>query len=395
MKIFWLSVKNVISRPMSTVLSLLLLALGVGIISLLLQLNRYLEDEMTKNIRGIDLVIGAKGSPLQLILSAVYHIDDPTGNISQKEANRILKNRMVDFGIPLSYGDNYAGYRIVGTTHEYTELYHATLAEGTLWNKTFEVTLGSRVAEVLNLKIGDTFSGSHGLMNSIEVHENDSYKVVGVLNPSNSVLDQLILTPTESVWETHHDEEEHHEGDEEKEITAMLIGFKNPAALIQVPRMINEKTNMQAAVPAYEMDRLYKLMGVSITVLKYIAAVIITVSGVSIFFSLISTLKERKYELAIMRTYGASRWQLLLMMLFEGLVLTIVGFLLGILISSVSLNFISLLLDSSFHYSFSTMQWTAQEYVLMVSTLGIGLIAALIPALNAFNLNISKTLSNA
>ena len=119
MNIFKLSIKNILSKPLSSFISLALLTLGIGIISLLLQLNSLIKDQMDNNLRGIDMVVGAKGSPLQLILSSVYHVDSPTGNISYKEADKISKNRMVGSSIKLLYGDNHKGYRIVGTEKKF------------------------------------------------------------------------------------------------------------------------------------------------------------------------------------------------------------------------------------------------------------------------------------
>ena len=164
MNITLLSYRNMVDRPLSTLLSLLLLSLGVGIIGLLIQLDRHIEQQMQSNIRDIDMVVGAKGSPLQLILSAVYHIDAPTGNIDLHEAEQLVKNPLVDFGIPLSFGDSYRGYRIVGTDDSYPKLYGAEIDEGKLWSATLEVTIGTSVAQNLNLNVGDTFVGAHGLV---------------------------------------------------------------------------------------------------------------------------------------------------------------------------------------------------------------------------------------
>jgi len=139
MNITRLSWQNLVSNPLNTTLSLLLMTFGVGIISLLLLLNNQIEQQLKANLKGVDMVVGAKGSPLQLILSTIYHIDNPTGNISYKEANKLKKNSLVDLGIPLSYGDTYNGFRIVGTTHQYPELYEAKLKEGELWSRSLEV----------------------------------------------------------------------------------------------------------------------------------------------------------------------------------------------------------------------------------------------------------------
>lgn len=419
MNIFKLSYRNMTSRPLSTTLSLILLTLGVGIISLLLQVSHHIQQQMENNVRGIDMVVGAKGSPLQLILSAVYHIDAPTGNIPLHEAEELLHNRLVADGIPLSYGDSYKGYRIVGTNYKYPELYEAKVSEGQLWQKPFEVTVGAAVAHTLNLKIGDTFVGSHGLTEGGEAHAEHTYQVVGVFNLTNSVLDQLIITATESVWEIHHHHEEgkeqhegladndhhHHEHEganhteeeheDEKEITAMLIQFRNPMALVQLPRTINKDTNMQAAVPSYEINRLFSLMGIGIDTLSTIALVIMAVSGLSVFISLYNALKDRQYEMALMRSYGATRWQLVWLVLQEGLMLTLTGYLLGMFFSRIGLWLVSNLMAADYHYSFSGQVWLMEEWWLLVVAFAIGLLASILPAIHVFHINISKTLANA
>ena len=405
------------SRPLSTTLSLVLLILGVGMIALLLQVNRHIQQQMENNTRGIDIVVGAKGSPLQLILSAVYHIDAPTGNISLHEAEQLQNNRLVAAVIPLSYGDSYEGYRIVGTNHQYPKLYGASVDNGRLWHAPFEVTIGATVAQNLNLKIGDSFAGTHGLAEGGEAHEEHAYKIVGKLEYTNSVLDQLILTATESVWEVHLHEEEtetstrnenhgHEEGhmeanhetgehETEQEITAMLVKFRNPMGMVQVPRMVNESTNMQAAVPIYEINRLFSLMGVGVDTISAIALVIMAVSGLSVFISLYNALKDRQYEMALMRTYGATRWQLVALVLQEGLLLTLTGFLLGILFSRIGLWLISGLMEAGYHYTFIGWTWLQEEWWLLATALAIGLLASLLPAIRAFHINISKTLANA
>ena len=334
MNIFLLSLKNITSKPLFTGLSLILLALGVGLISLMLHIDKHLQTQMTNNIRGIDMVVGAKGSPLQLILSAVFQIDVPTGNIKLSEANALQKNRLVEYGIPLSYGDTYQSFRIVGTTQEYPALYTMQLAEGSLWEKSLQVSIGASMAEKTGLKIGNTFLGSHGLSEGGHVHEDRFYTVTGIFESSGTVIDQLILTGLESVWDIHDSHvsatvqigdsqdygSEHSESGESKEashsdnhdsngqdidqreITAMLIKFRSPMGMIQLPRMVNENTNMQAALPNYELLKLFSLMGIATTTLSMVAFIVILVSGISVFISLYLSLKERTYEMALLRT---------------------------------------------------------------------------------------------
>ncbi|MBT4324646.1 MAG: FtsX-like permease family protein [Cryomorphaceae bacterium] len=403
---FKLSIKNIFNKPLSSFISLALLILGIGIISLLLQLNTLIKDQMDNNLRGIDMVVGAKGSPLQLILSSVYHIDSPTGNISLKDAENISKNRMVGSSIKILYGDNHKGFRIVGAEKKFIELYKGVIKEGTEWNNPYEVLVGSKVYEKLNINLGDNLVSSHGLRETGQSHDEGTFKVVGLLKPSNSVIDQLIITSPESVWDihdTHNHEDDHkheHKDDHEneyddREITAMLIKFKSPMNIIQFPRQINENTNLQAAVPSYEISRLFKLFGFGIETLSYLAYLIILVSGFSLFINLFNSMRERKYEMALIRTLGASRFQLSSMITLESLVLTISGFVLGILFSRFGVMFVSSLMEESINYNFSSFKILNEEYWLLGLSILIGIISSLIPAIQVYKMNISKILADA
>ena len=412
MNIFKLSLKNIFNKPLSSTISLALLILGIGIISLLLQLNTLIKDQMDNNLKGIDMVVGAKGSPLQLILSSVYHIDSPTGNISLEEAEKISKNRMVGSSIKLLYGDNFKGYRIVGAEKKFIELYNGKIKKGKNLSKPFEVLVGSKVYSKLKIDIGDDLISSHGLRETGESHDDQSFQVVGLLEPSNSVIDQLIITLPQSVWDVHgnHDHEEEHEHDHEeehehdhneehqhddREITAMLIKFKSPMNIIQFPRQINETTNLQAAVPSYEISRLFKLFGFGIETLSYLAYLIIIVSGFSLFINLFNSMRERKYEMALIRTLGASRLQLSTMIIFESIILTISGFILGLLFSRFGVMFVSRLMEESINYNLSSFKILNEEYWLLLLSVIIGLMASLIPAVQVYKMNISKILADA
>ena len=413
-----MSIKNILSKPLSSFISLALLTLGIGIISLLLQLNSLIKDQMDNNLRGIDMVVGAKGSPLQLILSSVYHVDSPTGNISYKEADKISKNRMVGSSIKLLYGDNHKGYRIVGTEKKFIDLYKGVFKEGKEWEKPFEVIVGSKVHKNLNIKIGDKLVSSHGLRETGESHEDQSFEVVGLLEPSNSVIDQLIITSPESVWDIHdthnhndtndnfenenkhdheHEDEQEHEHDEydDKEITAMLIKFSSPMNIIQFPRQINETTNLQAAVPSYEISRLFKLFGFGIDTISYLAYLIIIVSGFSLFINLFNAMNERKYEMALIRTIGATRFQLSSMIILESLILTLLGFGLGLLFSRFGVMFVSSLMEESINYNLSSIKILGEELWLLVLSVILGVLSSLIPAIQVYKMNISKILADA
>lgn len=435
-KISWSNLKD---KPLSSFLSGLLMTLGIAIISLLLLLNKQLQDQFSRNVRGIDMVIGAKGSPLQLILSSIYQIDSPTGNIPLEEAQRLTRNPLIKTAIPLAMGDSYRSFRIVGTNQKYLDHFGATVGEGKPFAADLEVVVGPRVADVTGLKVGDSFASQHGLDANGEEHGDKKYRVVGILAPSNSVCDQLILTNVSSIWavhdhgddheeghgesheahetEKHHDEVaasasagvagpgavgmltspdepegEAHEHEGSDEITAMLIKFRNPMGMM-LKRSIDNNSKLQAALPAIEVNRLFELLGVGVQTLRGLALAIIIVAGISVFVSLYNSLKERRYEMALMLSMGATRAQLFGMLLLEGLVLALIGFVAGLALSRLGLWLLSQFVEGNYHYSLANLAILPDEWWLLAVAVGIGLVAAALPALGVYRMNISRVLA--
>jgi len=431
-KLAW---KNIWFKPLNTVLSVILLTASVAIISLLILLQEQFEKQFSSNIDGVDVVLGAQGSPLQLILSSVYQVDAPTGNISYDDAKVWMKHPFVKSAIPLAFGDNYRGFKIVGTTPEYLEKFGAKVNSGKIFDKNLEVVVGSEIAKKLNIKVGDKFFGSHGDAAEGEVHEEFEYVVSGIASETGKVIDNLILSNVQSVWQMHdhehkHSEAEenpahgeeghiHFEGDEHerehhdhdshdheheevavsengKEITAVLIKFKNKMGFVTWPRLVAQNTKMQAASPAVEINRLFSLFGIGLEALQYLAYGIMLISGISIFIALYNTLKERKYEFALLRVSGASRSQLLSLVLFESILLCFTGFILGTIVGRIALFLISSTTDEQYKMTFNPFAFVIEkEGILFIVTIFVGVVAALIPAIKAYRLNISKTLANA
>ncbi|WP_422858742.1 ABC transporter permease [Flagellimonas sp. S174] len=427
MNLGYLAYRNMISKPLNLLLSLLLLSLSVSLVTFVLQLNKQLSGQLNKNIAPFDMVVGAKGSPLQLVLSSVLHIDVPTGNIKLKDIDMLRKHPFVEKTIPVSYGDNYKGYRLLGTELEYLERYNAELQEGRLFQKSFEVVAGHGVSTRLNLKLGDTFTSSHGLVGGGDGHDDHPYEVIGILKPTGSVVDQLLISNLESVWEAHshedaeHDEssEEHHDdsheehgdqnghehehedGEEDKheedknlEITSLLVKFKSPLGMVQLPRFINENTSVQAALPGFEIQRLMGLLGSGATTINGIALAILLVSGLSIFISLLKTIRERRQELALLRTYGFHTRQLLGLALLEGVFLALIGFVAGWILGRLGIWILSGYMSATYGYTFQINRPEMIEILLMVTILVLAIIAALMASISIFKLNVAKTLSN-
>ncbi len=414
MNLFSLSIKNVFAKPLSSLLSILLFGFGVAIIVSILLTSSFLKNEISKNAQGIDLVVGAKGSPLQIILASIFHIDFPTGNISLEDADNLTKNRFIQSAIPLSLGDSYKGYRIVGTSSAYPDLYKATLAEGEWFGDEMTAAVGATVAKNLGISIGDELESAHGLSEGGGGHEEHPFKVVGIMESTGSVVDQLILVSVQSVWEVHASHEEHdHDEDSDmhdmvelkklgisvtkeqlanEDITSMLLKYRSPMAAVQLPRIVNGTSNLQAASPPYETARLFNIIGVGVDVVNVLGLIIIILSATSVFIALINSLKERKYELAIMRSMGASQAKIFMLILTEGIVLTIIGSLCGFGLAHLGFG---VLVNSMEQIQTSGMFFVEDEYYVMLGSLAVGIFASIIPAFLAYKSDISETLSKA
>lgn len=413
MNIFILVWNYLKAKPLNTALNVILLSLGIAVIIVLLLFTKQLEEKITENARGIDLVVGAKGSPLQLILCNIFHIDFPTGNINLAEAERIAKNRLVKRAIPLALGDSYQSYRIIGTTLAYADLYKAELHQGDWFKEDLEVSVGANVAAMANLKVGDTFASAHGMTTGGHAHDEHLFRVTGIMKKSNTVLDNLILTAVESVWHVHdihtgEDLDEHSQdstfaasplvasitaGDSTKEITAMLLQYRSPMAAIQLPRFVNGQSSLQAASPAFETARLFSILGVGVDILMAFSAVLIFISALSIFIALYNSLKERRYDMAIMRSMGATRVKLVLSILTEGVVLTSMGSITGLFMGHGAVLIMSGMVEQTQKAGISGIVFYPEEWIILTGSLLLGIVCALIPAWQAYRTDISKVLA--
>jgi putative ABC transport system permease protein len=389
------------SKPLNTALNLVLLALGVGTIAFVLLATHQVEERMGRDARGIDLVAGAKGSPMQLILSAVFHLDAPTGNIPLAAAKQLAQNRAVKKAIPLALGDSFRGFRIVGTTHDYVAHYGGELAAGRLWREPMEAVLGTEAARTTGLGVGGEFIGSHGIAEGGEEHGERPYKVVGVLKPTGTVLDRLVLCSIESVWFVHVHPGKHEDPKEvlaalredEQEITALLVQYASPIAAATLPRFVNATSTLQAASPAYESARLFRMIGVGVEVLRAFALVLLAAAGLSIFIALYNAMEERRYDLAIMRMLGASPGKLMRLVLLEAVALALVGAAIGLVLGHLAAEAVGAMLAAEQQGRITGATWRGAELWLVALAAGVGLVAGLVPAWRAYRTDIAHTLA--
>ncbi len=397
MKIIAISWRYLWSRPLAAALNLLLLSLGLASITLVLLVSHQINQAFERDLAGIDVVVGAKGSPMQLILSGVFHLDVPTGNVPLAAIKALESHPQVAKIIPISLGDSFRGFRIVGTTAEYIRHYDAKLAQGGLWAQPMQAVIGARVAAQTGLKVGDSFAGTHGLGGGGDVHAQTPYTVVGVLAASGSVLDRLVLTATESVWKVHEtdtalDEEDQAILEQEREITLALIQYKTPLAAVTFPRFINTTTEMQAAAPALEITRLLSMVGVGTDVLRALAGVLLLTAGLSVFIALWGAVRERRADLALLRMLGAPPRKVAGLLLCEALWLALLATVLGVLAGQGLTALIAFMLQLENSVLIGALSWPVGLISVPVLALGVALASALLPAWEAYRVSVFELL---
>ena len=411
------------SRWLNCLLSIFLTAFGVSIAILISQFGNNIKDRLKKDGANIDLVVGAKGSPIQLILSSVYHIDIPTGNISWEAAQDLIKHPQIKNAIPVALGDNWKGNRIVGTTIDYLKHYNAELKEGKMWDEKFEVVVGSSV----ELNINDEFVGAHGLYDGGEVHGDKKYRVTGIIKPTKTVLDRLIFTSINSVLDIHgieniddngdvsksnHDHHDEHSHEHEKsehehdgnnkvnhdgeikmaEITALLLTTNSPIANINLPRFINRSTPFQAANPALEITRLTSMLGMGAKSFGILSVILIVIAALSVFSGLAANLENRMSDLAVLRALGYTKIRIFKIICLDGMMIVISGILVGVILSVIIFELLNYSITplNTVQAKFS---FTSDLYFITIIVFLSGVVASIFPAIRAFKISVAKQLS--
>ncbi len=384
-------------RPLRTLLSVLLLALGIATLVFLVLVQSQLTQSLERDARNVDMVVGAKGSPLQLILSAVYQIDVPTGNVPLATVAQLRANRLVASAIPMSMGDNHQGFRIIGTEPALLAHFGAALASGRVFTDKLEVVAGAQAARTAGLAVGATFLGTHGLAAGGFAHEDAQYRVVGVLAPTGTVLDRLLLTDLTSVWFTHEgeatDEAERKILEADREVTAILVRYASPMAAAIVPRQINAEPRLMAAVPASEMARLFSVVGVAVDTVRAFAMLLLASALLALFVALMNALEDRRYDIAVLRLLGASRLRVAFWMLLEAWLLAVAALLLGLALAAGAVAIVGQWLAQARSFALSPLSWPPEIGVVVVLALAVATLAAALPAWRASRMNLHATLA--
>lgn len=430
------------NRKLTTCLTIASVALGVALITSVLLLRDETERRFVSEGQAFDVVIGAKGSQQQLVLSTVYFIGSPRDVIPYAVYEQIRKDPEVVAAFPIGLGDSYRGFRIAGVTrdlffHDWTNRFtgeprntYKVTEGGRVFEKPFEAVLGSAVAEATALKVGDQFVSTHGLMDieGVEHHEAMPYTVVGICEPSGTPNDRVIFCSLDSIWEIHRHEygtasltgdggseatsasqdqpdvsktegeqnlDEHPDEHDDREVSAVLLQLESPGLRFQfIPRIAREYPNVVAASPITEIQTLYRqLLGPARQVMLSIGYLVIVISSISITIGLYLSILQRKRDMAIMRALGAAAGEIFGGVLIEALWVTLLGIGVGWFLGLAITYGLGAYLTQTIGFSVTVFRPNPDLVSAYSVVLLLGMAAGLLPAWQAYRTDVARDLS--
>lgn len=405
---FLIAWRNLWQKKLQTLLTMAVVATSVALCIVVMLLAGSIQKGLIRAADPFDLIVGAKGSPNQLVLNTVFLQDVPLGNIDYSLVGKLQANPLVQTAIPLGFGDNYHGYRIVGT--ERSLFQHRSKAGANTWMNVssgrefqtdFEAVIGAKTAQELNLKVGDQFASSHGVVAGGEAHK-QKFTVVGILEPLHGPYDQAIFVPLASIWNMHghHEGEgveiEHHDADDDdeqqgKQTTVILVKPKGYAEAMKLYQDFYKDKNVQLIFPAQVVVQLFAALGEGEKILKVIGYAVFAMALLLVAFSLYWSSLSRSRDRAILRAIGGSRQDVFRILLLEGIMLVWSGVLLGVLLGHGIFSSIAALLEQKTAVMMSAYFATGEFCTVLVILLA-GIIAGLIPAVTSARSSIAEDL---
>ncbi len=384
-------------HALSSVVTVFSIALAGGLLMSVWVVKEQSQEAFTAMDLGFDAVLGARGSKLQLVLNAVFHLDESPGNLEWADYLELQSNPGVAVAVPLATGDNYRGYRIVGVTSElFTEIEyapgrrHRVVSPGRVFDPTLrEAVVGSFAAARLGLRLGDQFQPYHGLrFDESHIHE-ERYVVVGILEPSNTPADRVIWIPLQGVQLMGG-----HSPDAADELSAVLVRLKTPLAGKPLEARYNrEGSRLTFAWPiAQIMARFFDRIVWFERVLAVVAYLVAAVAAGSILASIHNSMNERRRDIAILRALGAHRRTVFGAIVFEAMSLAALGMLLGFVVYAVILTAVAQIIRTQTGVVIEPMAWHAVMLWAPLGMIAISALAGVVPALKAYRTDVATHL---
>ena len=411
--IAWKSIRN---RWATALLAVLAIAMSVALILTVEKIRHDARNSFTQTVSGTDLIIGARSGSVQLLLYSVFRVGNATNNISWESVEDIRQRAAVKWIIPISLGDSHAGFRVLGTNHDYFTHYRyankqgLALAEGVVFDDVFDAVLGSDVAAKLNYDVGQSIVVAHGTGRvALVEHDQQPFRVSGILEPTGTPVDQAIHVSLEGIEAMHIDWRNgapiKGEGTDAetirgmdlqpKAVTALLVGLNSRAAVFREQRAINtyRQEPLLAILPGVALQELWGLVSVAEKALLIVSVCVVVAGLVNLMSVLLAGLNERRREMAVLRSTGARPGHVFLLLCIESTVLTIGGIVVGLVLHYVLVGFAALFIQERFGLSLALTLPTSADVQILLAIGLAGLLAGTLPALQAYRKSLADGLS--
>ncbi|MGB5458051.1 MAG: ABC transporter permease [Gammaproteobacteria bacterium] len=411
MAILGLAIKSFRNRKFTTGLTVLSIALSVMLLLGIEKIRQGAETSFTSTISGTDLIVGARSSPAQLLLYSVFHIGNPINNISRESYEEITAHSQVKWAIPLSLGDSHKGYRVVGTTTQFFEHFRfgkrqrLQLEQGEWFGDTYEATVGAEVADALGYRPGDQIVIAHGSGDeSFITHKDKPFLVVGIMKRTGTPVDRTVYVGLKSIDSIHlgysgdaHDHDplmahDDHAGEKEQGgLSAILLGLKSRGAAISVQRDINEHHHepLTAIMPGVVLLELWQMMSIVEKILMVVSGLVVVVGLFSMLIILMTSLNERRREMAILRSVGARPAHVFVLIMGEAVFLTLLAIVLGVAMVYGLLVLIHPWLESIYGLYIVISRPSMTELLLLAIIAVGGFIVGLIPGIRIYRYSLT------
>lgn len=410
--ILHLTLHSIRNRAFTVVLTLLSITLSVTLLLGVERLRNGARASFANTISGTDLIVGARGGQVPLLLYSVFRIGNATNNIEWKSVQAVSQHPAVDWIIPLSLGDSHQGFRVLGTHTDYFKHYRygrsrpLSFAAGKPFSGLFEAVLGAEVAEKLGYRIGSPIIVAHGTGEAgLADHADKPFTVVGILERTGTPVDRAVHVSLEAIEAIHVDWQGGMpipglaiKADEvvqfdlsPKAVTAVLVGLKSRTAVFQVQRFVNEYRDepLLAILPGATLQELWGMVGIAEQALLAVSALVVLVGLTGMVAVMTATLGERRRELAILRALGASPGQVFCLLASESLLLTLSACLLGLLLLHAAGALMAPWLEAQWVLSLDASLPGRHEILLLMAVATSGLAASLIPAWRAYRMSLA------
>ena len=402
-----LALRSLVSRRVSAFLVVISLSLSVLLLLGVERMQSQIREGFASTVSGVDLIVGARSGPLNLLLYSVFRIGDPTANVSWRSVERLSANPQVAWLIPLSLGDSHRGFRVLGTTTEYFDYYRygrdqsLAFSTGQRFDDLFDTVLGANVARRLGYSIGDQITLAHGggEVSFIE-HVDKPFRIVGVLSPTGTPVDNTVHVSLAAIEAIHADwvagmplpgmamtaEQVRGKDLTPRSVTAILVGLKSRIGVFQVQREVNGQRDeaLMAIIPGVALQQLWQMMAIAENVLAIVSWLVLLVAVVVMLTALLGSLNERRREMAILRAVGARPSQVFFLVVGESMLLTVSGLVVGVMLLYLGLASAGPWLSARFGLVMTLWPPQTKELVLMAMVLTVGALSGCWPAWRAY-----------